>query len=213
VPDDRLGGVRWLGGGSGAGKTTLARRLAERHGLLVYDTDAVMLEHARRTGADAPLLRAFEAMTMDERWLLRAPQVMLDTFHWYQGEGFHLVVEDLRALLDAQPAVRVLAEGFRLLPDLVAPLATPASALWLLPTPPFRAAALASRGGTWTVVGGTSDPPTALDHLIARDALFTDRLRRDCVRLGLPALEVGLDLAEDVLLARVEVSLGLGSPA
>jgi hypothetical protein len=210
VPD-RLGGVRWLGGGSGAGKTTLARRLAERHGLVVYDSDAVMLDHARRTGADAPLLRAFEAMSMDERWLLRPPQVMLDTFHWYAGEGFHLVVEDLRGLLHAQPGVRVLAEGFRLLPHLVAPLAAPGRAAWLLPTPAFRTAALARRGGTWTVVGQTSDPPTALDHLLARDALFTDRLRRDCARLGLAALEVDLGLAEDVLLARVEVSLGLGS--
>src|SRR4051794_24655625 len=102
-----------------------------------------MADHARRTGADAPLLRAFEAMTMDERWLLRSPEAMLATFHWYAGEGFHLVVEDLRALRRADPATPVLAEGFRLLPDLVAPLAEPGAAVWLLPTPAFREAALA----------------------------------------------------------------------
>ncbi|GAA3550140.1 hypothetical protein GCM10022197_01210 [Microlunatus spumicola] len=168
-----------------------------------------MANHARRTGAEAPLLRAFEAMTMDERWLLRSPEEMLATFHWYAGEGFHLVVEDLRALRRADPATPVLAEGFRLLPDLVAPLAEPGTAAWLLPTPAFRQAAFASRGGTWTVVGTTSDPPRALANLLARDALFTDRLRRDCRRLGLPAVEVDLDRTEDALLARVEVGLGL----
>jgi hypothetical protein len=172
-----------------------------------------MADHARRTGADAPLLRAFEAMSMDERWLLRSPETMLATFHWYAGEGFDLVVEDLRALRRADPDTRLLAEGFRLLPDLVAPLAAPRTAVWLLPTPAFREAALASRGGTWTVVGTTSDPPRALANLLARDALFTDRLRRDCGRLRLPALEVDLDQTEESLLARVEVGLGLRTPA
>lgn len=171
-----------------------------------------MADHARRTGADAPLLRAFEAMSMDERWLLRSPETMLATFHWYAGEGFDLVVEDLRALRRADPATPLLVEGFRLLPDLVAPLAVPGAAVWLLPTPRFREAALASRGGTWTVVGTTSDPPRALTNLLARDALFTDRLRRDCGRLGLPALEVDLDQSEEMLLAQVEVALGLRPP-
>ena len=208
-----LDGVRWLGGGSGAGKSTLARRLARRHDLVVYDTDAVMLEHARRTGADAPLLRAFEAMSADERWLLRPPQVMLDTFHWYAGEGFDLVVEDLRARLAEDPGVLLLAEGFRLLPDLVAPLAAPGSAVWLLPSPAFRAAVfdrrMAERVGTWTVVGATSDPARALGNLLARDALFTERLRGDCRRLRLRTLEVDVGLAEDRLLAQVEDALGL----
>ena len=172
-----------------------------------------MADHARRTGVDAPLLRAFEAMTMDERWLLRAPETMLETFHWYAGEGFGLVAADLRALREADPGVPVLAEGFRLLPDLVAPLAEPGAAVWLLPTPAFREAVfrrrIASRSGTWSIVGRTSDPPRALANLLARDAMFTDRLRRDCGRLGLPALEVDTDLTEDALLARVEATLGL----
>ena len=207
-----LPGVRWLGGGSGAGKTTLARRLADRHGLVVYDTDAVMLEHARRTGADAPLLRAFEAMSADERWL-RPPEVMLETFHWYAGEGFDLVVEDLRALVGTGDDVRVLAEGFRLLPDLVAPLAEPGSAVWLLPTPAFREAVFArrleDRGSTWAVVSRTSDSDRALAHLLARDARFTERLRADCARLDLPVLEVGTGTDEQVSETRVAALLGL----
>ena len=39
---ERLGHVYWIGGGSGAGKSTIARRVAERHGLHLYATDDVM---------------------------------------------------------------------------------------------------------------------------------------------------------------------------
>lgn len=91
-------------------------------------------------------------------------------------------------------------------------MAVPGSAGWLLPTPAFRRAVLArrlaERGSTWAVVARTSDPGTALAHLLARDALFTDRLRADCARLGLPALEVGAGVTEEDAAARVEAMLG-----
>ncbi len=120
APRDRLGHVYWIGGGSGAGKSTIARRLAARHGLRLYATDEVMRDHARRsTIADSPLLAGFAAMDMDERWVSRSPEAMLETFGWFRGEGFGLIVEDLLRLPD-QPGV--IAEGFRLLPRLVQPL-------------------------------------------------------------------------------------------
>ena len=81
--------VYWLGGGSGAGKSTVARRLADEHGLRLYDTDAAMADHAARsTPEDSPALHEFLAMDMAERWSDRSPEVMLETFHWYRGEGF-----------------------------------------------------------------------------------------------------------------------------
>jgi NAD(P)-dependent dehydrogenase (short-subunit alcohol dehydrogenase family) len=68
---------------------------------------------------------------------------------------------------------------------------------------------LAEQGSTWAVVSRTSDPDRALAHLLARDALFTDRLRADCARLGLPVLEVGTGVGEDAATTRVELLLGL----
>ncbi|MFC5244054.1 shikimate kinase [Streptomyces atrovirens] len=51
----RLRHVYWIGGGSGAGKSTISRRLADRHGWRLYATDEVMQEHtARTTSAQAP---------------------------------------------------------------------------------------------------------------------------------------------------------------
>src|SRR5262249_12773206 len=130
----RLRHVYWIGGGTGAGKSTIARRLASRHGLRLYTTDDVMSEHASRsTREDSPYLSEFMAMDMDERWVDRSPHTMLATFHWFRGEGFDLIVEDLLRLPDRP---RVIAEGFRLLPRLVKPLlAAPAQAVWLIPTP------------------------------------------------------------------------------
>jgi hypothetical protein len=76
----RLQNVYWIGGGSGAGKSTIVRRLAATYGLSVYATDDVMLDHARRSAPeDAPELSRFMDMSMDERWVNRSPQTMFDT--------------------------------------------------------------------------------------------------------------------------------------
>ena len=118
---ERLRDVYWIGGGSGAGKSTVARRLADQYGLDQYATDDVMQDHARRmVPSDSPFLAAFAAMDMDERWVSRSPETMLETFHWFRGEGFGLIVEDLLDLRSRGPGV--IAEGFRLLPRLVRPL-------------------------------------------------------------------------------------------
>jgi hypothetical protein len=82
----RLRHVYWLGGGSGAGKSTISRRIAARHGLSRYATDDVMADHGSRCSAeDTPFLSQFAAMDMDQRWVNRPPDIMLETFHWYRG--------------------------------------------------------------------------------------------------------------------------------
>lgn len=205
---DRLRHVYWIGGGSGAGKSTIARRIAARHGLHLYATDDLMSEHTSRSSAkDSPLLSEFLAMDMDERWLNRSPEVMLETFHWFRGEGFALIVDDLLRL-PAEP--RVIVEGFRLLPHLVKPLvAAPRNAIWLLPTPEFRLAAIEQRGSLWTIAGKTSDPTTALRNLLERDRMFTERLYEETRRLDLQVIEVDPNVTEDALAQRVASAFGL----
>ncbi|WP_033443546.1 hypothetical protein [Saccharothrix sp. NRRL B-16314] len=204
---DRLRRVRWLGGGSGAGKSTIARRIAERHGLHLYATDDVMSDHAARcTPEDAPFLRRFADMDMDERWVDRSPEAMLETFHWFRGEGFGLIVEDLLRL----PAgTGVLVEGFRLLPHLVRPhLVEPGQAVWLLPTPDFREAAFRGRGTLWDIPRRTGDPERALRNLLDRDRMFTERLRDDARALDLTVIDVDTSTTEDHLIERVTRAFG-----
>jgi len=204
----RLRHVYWIGGGSGAGKSTIARRIAARHGLHLYATDDVMSDHARRgTPDDSPLLAEFAAMDMDERWVNRSPETMLEKFHWYRGESFSLIVEDLLRL-PSEPCV--IVEGFRLLPHLVNPLlAVPDHAIWLLPTPEFRRAALEGRGSLWQIAGKTSNPGKALRNLLERDRMFTRRLHEETERLELRAIEVDTTMTEADLAKRATEALGL----
>ncbi|MFI6317129.1 hypothetical protein ACIBG8_06400 [Nonomuraea sp. NPDC050556] len=193
--------IYWIGGGSGAGKSTVARRLAAEYGWAVYHTDDVMPEHARRsTPREAPYLHAFMAMTMDERWVDRSPETMLETFHWFRGEAFDLILDDLRKLPGDRP---VVAEGFRLLPHLVGP----ERAVWLLPTPAFRRQALESRGSLWSIAGRTSNPERALANLLERDRLFTDRLRQETARRGLPVVEIEVGMSQDEVAERAVAAM------
>ena len=206
---EQLQHVYWIGGGSGAGKSTIARRVAAERGFRVYPTDDVMADHARRSNTeDSPLLHRFMAMDMDERWVNRAPKTSLETFHWFQGEGFNLIIEDLLCL---PPEPGVIAEGFRLLPRLVKPLLGAAThAVWLLPTPLFRQAVFERRGGSaWGFLARTSDPVRALHNLLERDRMFTEILREETTRLKLPAIEVDVTMTEDDLVDRVTEVFGL----
>jgi hypothetical protein len=174
----------------------------------VYATDEIMPDHARRMPPDqAPYLSRFAAMTMNERWATRTPQEMLDTFHWFHGEGFQLIVEDLTNMPGDQP---VIAEGFRLLPDLVKPLlANPRHGVWLLPTPEFRRDVFDSRGGpTWGFLAKTDDPQRALHNLLERDRMFTDRIKEQTLRLDLTAITVGTKTEEEVA-QQVAAAFGL----
>jgi 2-phosphoglycerate kinase len=204
---ERLGHVYWIGGGSGAGKSTMSRRLADQHGLQWYATDDVMSDHARRTTPeDSPNLAAFAAMDMDERWANRSPETMLETFHWFQGEGFDLIVEDLVRL---PIETGVIVEGFRLLPHLVKPLlAEPGNAVWLIPTPEFRLAAFGSRGSMWKIAGQTSDPERALHNLLERERMFTERLFEEATLLELPVIEIDTTMTEDDLAERINGAFG-----
>ena len=178
------------------------------HRLRVYDTDAAIDRHvARSTPAAQPLMHAFRAMSMDERWVNRAPDVMFGTFHGFAGEGFEFIVDDLLALPAGEA---VLVDGFRVLPRLVKPLLSgPRQAVWLLPSPAFREAAFESRGSTWSIAGRTSDPNRALGNLLRRDALFTDSVAAEARTLGLATLTVDVGETVASLLARVGTALGL----
>ena len=206
---ERFRHIYWIGGGSGAGKSTIARRIAAHHGLQVYSTDDAMAAHARRsTTDDAPLLHRFMAMDMDTRWVSRSPTTMLETFHWFQGEGFNLIVEDLLSL----PRERgIVAEGFRLLPRLVEPLlAVRSRAVWLLPTPDFRQTVLERRDESRPgFLARTTDPERAWRNLLERDRMFTHILREETAYLHVPAIEVDATVTEDDLVNRVTDAFGL----
>lgn len=196
---EELAGVRWIGGSPGAGKTTVARRLAERYGFQLYVADDALRGYGERLNRpEYPLTQAFMAMDMDQRWVRRSPEEMFRTFHRFQGEGFDLILDDLRRLVGRGTAV--IAEGLSLLPRLVAPLLTTKSqAVWLVPTSEFSREAIEARGGKWSIAGRTSDPERALANLRERDELFGREVKRQVAELGLHAVVIdGTAAAEEI---------------
>jgi hypothetical protein len=94
----------WIGGATGAGKTSISRALAYRHDLQLYNVDHRTYDHLYRV-----------RVPPDLRWDL-PPQVLADRFMDYSQNRFELVLEDLAAL---PPSPGAIAEGPFLLPSLV----------------------------------------------------------------------------------------------
>jgi hypothetical protein len=182
-----LAHVLWIGGAPCAGKTSVARRLAEHHGLQVYHFDEQQASHiARSTPERHPLLHAFLAMTMDERWLQRTPTEMARGVIGSWSERFGLVLEDLRALSPDEP---IVAEGAGLFPELVSPLLScPHQAIWLVPTADFCATMRRRRGSA--MPAATTDPERAWQNLIDRDVLVARHIRERAEDLGLTVVEI-----------------------
>ena len=134
---------------------------------------------------------------------------MFETFPWFQGEGFDLILDDLMALTDG---TAILVEGFRLLPRLVAPLLNhPNQAVWLIPTKEFRRRAFIARGSSWFPYE-TEDPQRAMVNLLMRDRLFADQVVKEAADLNLRILKVNGRPSIDETTRRVGESLGLVTP-
>ena len=199
---ERLSHVLWIGGGTGAGKSSVATALAERYRLVRYDYDwHDARDHIERTCPDRhPHRAAFLAMSLDERWVLSTPREMADNAIGSFRDRFEMVIEDLLALPRGQP---VIADGFGLLPELIHPLiANPRQAIFLLPTPEFRAGALERRG--WHTIDGTSDAGRARANRLARDDLLTQHVRQKAAELGFATINVDGSRALAEVIGEVE---------
>jgi len=107
----------WIGGAAWTGKSTVARLLAERHGLTTYHHDY----RARPGNALPDDVSAGDQLT----------EIMAEFRH-----RFHYALDDLRALTSPRP---IVAEGRVLRPELVAPLVdSPGRMVVLVPTELFR---------------------------------------------------------------------------
>ena len=116
----------WLGGPPGAGKTTLALRLARRHGLRWYGSDTRTWEHRDRAlAAGNPSALEWEKLSPEARRHLEPTEALRLSLHAERGR---MVADDVAAL---PGSTLVIAEGSRL----SAALVEPTQALWLLPPP------------------------------------------------------------------------------
>ena len=127
-----------IGGPPASGKTTIATRLARRHGLRWYNADARTWAHRDRAIAqgNAAAIR-WDTMPPEERAALAPTDALELSLHRERGS---MVVDDLWAL-PRMPLV--VAEGSTLP---AAAVQDRGRALWLIPTPEFQRAQLEGRG-------------------------------------------------------------------
>ena len=187
----RLAHVRWIAGGTGAGKSTVAGLLAARTDAVVYDGDRA--EHtwnSRCTARDHPHMVANARLSRAERALL-SPRERFERMASRHGESIGFVVEDLLALPADRP---VLVDWFGVLPHHVCPLLTwPEQAVFLLPTGEFRRRVLGARyadparaRANW----GGADTAVAMANRLDRDALLDAEIREQATDLGLPVVDI-----------------------
>lgn len=173
--------VLWIGGPPASGKTTLAKRIARRHGLRWYNADTHTWEHRDRAiAAGNPAAIRWERMTADERWLEPTPAEIAELT--IDAERGPMILDDVRRL-PASPLI--VAEGSPLRPQLIAgePEARSRS-LWLAPTPELLRARLEARATR----GDVSDPRRAQDTAIRRALLDAAEIEGQARACGLPVL-------------------------
>jgi hypothetical protein len=171
---EALSRVVWLGGATDSGKTTAAEKLAKRHGWRTYHYDKYDRPHHEMLARNPDVHLPFIDNTLDERWVKPTPEDLLKWSLRSFQLRLPLVVEDLLAL---SPKQVIIAEGFGLLPELIAPfLSHQHQAIWFVPTKAFKQASFGRRGKP-SFAAKTSDPEKARMNLFNRDALLADFIR------------------------------------
>lgn len=204
--------VRWICGGTGAGKSTVSHLLVERYGLAVYDGDtAGVSKYQDVDERRRPYMAALARMTREEASTGRTAEEVFEQMPSRHGETFPFVRDDLLAMTGQGT---VLVDDFSIRPFEIAPLLTwPEQAVFLLPTPEFRRLALTERysdldraRANW----GNVDIKKALENRLARDHYWDEETRTLAAEHGLPVIDIDGttppdDIADD-LAARFRLS-------
>ncbi|MFI9031064.1 hypothetical protein [Streptomyces sp. NPDC053560] len=211
VLKDRLAHVRWIAGGTGAGKSTLTQALADRYDVAVYQGDRA--EHGwleRCTPQRHPHLAGLRGLPPGAMWRGRTPDQVFQAMPSLHGETVGFLVDDLLAKSDERI---ILVDYFGILPDHLAPLLRrPDQAVFLLPTAEFRENALAARyadparaRATW----GTEQPASAVAKRLLRDALWDEEVRRQALARGLDTVVIDGSVPVSDLAERNATRFGL----
>ena len=192
----------WVGGAPCSGKSTIVSALCQDHALEAYHCDDHWDRHvAQATPAAQPRMCALRTMSWDDIWMRDVTVQVKDELALYR-EQFPMILSDIESVADSET---VLAEGAALLPESVATqIRDRHQAIWVVPTEAFQRRIYRSRG-PWVeqILAQCSDPETAWDHWMARDAAFAHTVAEQARALWLEVLWV--DGQETVEQVRVRV--------
>lgn len=196
-----LAHVLWIGGGTDAGKTTIADQIAERHSLQVYHYDQYDFAQHYYLAHQSPVYRQMLNASLDDNWVKPTVEVLVERSLQSFRDRFPLVIEDLRSL-PRQPMI--LAEGFGFTAELLMPLLSDMrQALWLIPTADFKRASMERRNKpSW--LNRVSDRKRALHNFYTRDMKLAAHIQADIEAHGLMAFTVDGSQLIEAMVERVE---------
>jgi hypothetical protein len=168
----------WIGGGQGAGKSTLSWHLARVNDLPLHPVDLWAYDHQARLPAGDSL---------DDQ-LARGAEAAAGAFESSSQLRLGLVLDDIRRRdLGPVPAV---VEGPQLMPRFAAWL-SPGWGVWLLPDPARARLVREERlARQHTLAHRPANGRTRAYRLGERDALLAKRIRRSAALSGWPVIEV-----------------------
>ncbi|UBU09345.1 hypothetical protein [Nonomuraea gerenzanensis] len=189
-PFGTLGNTLWIGGGQWAGKSTVARLLAQRYGLTAYHYDY----HDARGHEDRRVARRLRlgeppaGPDPDTMWVRPTPAELAEETLDGFPVRFEWALDDLRGLVSGRP---IIAEGWGLRPELVAPIAgSPRRMVVMVPTAAFRERQVRELPRAAAVGAGVSDPDRAQRNRLERDRLVAEDAVRSARGLGIRVIEV-----------------------
>jgi hypothetical protein len=168
----------WIGGGQGAGKTTLSWHLSRANDLPLHQIDLWTYDHQARLPA---------ADSLGEQ-LAGGPEAAADAFESASLLRLDLVLDDIVARdLGKVPAI---VEGPQLMPGAAGPL--PAGwGVWLVPDPDRTRLVREQRlAREESLAGRPAGGRSRAQRLLQRDALLARRIRTTAALSGRPVIEV-----------------------
>ncbi|WP_438431200.1 hypothetical protein [Gorillibacterium sp. sgz500922] len=185
----------YIGGSSCAGKSTLARRFAERQDLPLYSCDEEFGQRLSRIDpVRHPHLHRVKNWSPGEMFGSLEVDELLELYLGVFREDLELVLADV-AERYAGPAV---VEGNQLLPELLLPRLMPSDrAAWIVPSESFQRNLYARREWVPAILADAPDPGEAFERWMQRDTRFAEGVARQAEQLGAPVLRVDGTLAWD----------------
>jgi len=204
-----LSHVLWIAGSPCSGKSAISHAIARISVFLDYHVDAWARNHlARWIAAGDTEARAFLKMSMDQRWIQRSVETLVEETIESWTRDFHFVIEDLLAL----PKENIIIAEGNFFPACVVPyLYDPHQAIWLVPTNPFceqarrrKRAELMRRQKRHGVYNEGSDPEKRMRNLIERDCQLAHYVKQQAEERHLPIYEVDGSRSLDEMIELVE---------
>jgi 2-phosphoglycerate kinase len=199
--------VRWIGGTACAGKTTVARMLAQHHSLHVYHRDAHQEAYLKRADATRhpALSTAWQSQADWEMWYRQSPHSIFERSRCEDREAFEFVLDDLEQMPSESA---VLVEGIGLYPELLAPVSSPEHVVLLVADESLARKTWEERYRQTPWLDGYANPQEIVNNFIAWTCLSADYFQKMAAQAGMACCTRTLDTHIPDVVQAIETQFG-----